>query len=112
MTDLVSIDLFRLKALMQDEGLPNEQMARILDRIRCEVDAAPPRPHSQMTPHEAQDWLAANDMSGAAYWRTQPLSLNLVALVGEQLMAHGSTRLWSYDSDWQERYLRGDVPDR
>jgi hypothetical protein len=63
-----------------------------------------------MSCYEAQDWLAANDPAGAAYWRSQPPNTDMIAAVGEHLMLAKASRQLVFDREWHERYLRGDLP--
>lgn len=107
MNKTIELDASILRKALEIEGVPLETTERILRQLT--IKPPMPRLHSSMTLYEAQDWLAANDMAGATYWRAEPLTLDLIAAVGERLEAAGDTERWIFDCDWQRRYLLGDL---
>lgn len=98
-------------AYLETLGLDLQTAQGIARQIEHAIRPKQPRPHSALTVHEAQDWLAANDPAGADYWRAQPPSVEMIAAVGEQLMLANASQQLVFDRDWQERYLKGDVKD-
>lgn len=107
MRKTIQFDAGQLEAILETQEFPQDAIQRILERVADVVE--PPRLHSSMTVHEAQDWLAANDPAGSLYWRAEPLTVDLIATVGEQIQAVGGTSRWIFDADWQKRYARGEI---
>lgn len=101
-------DELALLNALEANGVTGETAENVLEAV-LRVERRQAKPHSAMTPHEAQDWLAANDRSGADFWRNEPLSEALIAVVGEHLEAGGDDPLWYFDEAWQDQYMAKDA---
>ncbi|NBU58315.1 MAG: hypothetical protein EBS23_00765 [Betaproteobacteria bacterium] len=97
-------------AYLQKLGLDYKTAQNLAAQVELATQPQEPRLHSSLSIHEAQDWLAANDPAGADYWRAQQPNVEMIAAVGEQLMLANASRQLVFDREWQERYLRGDIP--
>ena len=103
MEKLVSTD--QLESVLREAGLDSRRIEGIIAALsRQAADSCEPQMHSAMSFHEAQDWLAANDREGSDYWRSQPLTKDLIAAVGDLLEASGDTSKLKFDAAWQGQY--------